>query len=277
MESVRELWEKTGMKTNGRKLLIESEDEANNEIIKASNQGHFNNGYESDGSEVSVPRMKGIRKLPKTGHRNSGSQSSTTSYDSVPRSRPRLVRNISDDSVDMKWEVHGTARMNGLDVVDLDTVQLENDSDNSAKHVRFSGGTRYNPGNYTFQSDHLANSLSSRLVSRIGEGELNRGKHSHGMWEKYYGSTDTNHMEAGLGHSRMIRNCDQRKSTSTLSSDLTMDQVKSGLLRRKEKKRKKLRCFCKMFCFLLLLSSFLLVIVAVSIFLTKGKHYFGAL
>jgi len=277
VEAVRELWERTGMKTNGRKLLIESEDEATNEIPKSSNPGHYNKGYESDGSEVSVPRMKGIRKLPETGHRNSGSQSSTTSYDSVPRSRPRLVRNTSDDSGDMKWEVHGIARMNGLDVVDLDNVRLENDSDTSAKHVRFSSRTRYTPANPTFQSDHLANSLSSRLVSRIGVGELDRGTQSHGMWERYYGSTDPSRLEAGLGPSRMKRNCDQRKSSSTLSSDLTMDHIKSGLLRKKEKKRKKLRCFCKMFCFLLLLSSFLLVIVAVSIFLTKGKNYFGAL
>lgn len=277
VEAVRELWERTGMKTNGRKLLIESEDEGTNDIPKLSNPGHFNKGYESDGSEVSVPRMKGIRKLPETGHRNSGSQSSTTSYDSVPRSRPRLVRNISDDSGDMKWEVHGIARMNGLDVVDLDTIHMENDSDNSSKHVRFSSRTRYTPANSKFQSDHLTNSLSSRLVSRIGVGELDRGKQSHGMWERYYGSTDPSRMEAGLGPSRIQRNCDQRKSTSTLSSDLTMDHIKSGLLRKKEKKRKKLRCFCKMFCFLLLLSSFLLVIVAVSIFLTKGKNYFGAL
>lgn len=277
VEAVRELWEKTGMKTNGRKLLIESEDEAANDNMKAGNQGHYNDGYMSDGSEVSVPRMKGIRKLPETRHRNSGSQSSTSSYDSLPRSRPRLVRNISDDSGDSKWEVHGSATMNGLDVVDLDTVRLENDSDNSAKHVRFSSRTRYSPANSRFQSDHLANSLSSRLVSRVGAGELDRGKITHAMWERYYGATDPSIMESGLGPGRMKRNSDQRKSTSTLGSELIMDNARSGLLRKKEKKRKKLKCFCKMFCFLLLLSSFLLVIVAVSFFLTKGKNYFGAL
>ena len=47
---MRELWERTGMKTNGRKLLIESEDEE---------QGKTNAGYQSDGSEVSVPRVRG--------------------------------------------------------------------------------------------------------------------------------------------------------------------------------------------------------------------------
>ena len=47
---MRELWERTGMKTNGRKLLIESEDEE---------QGKTNAGYQSDGSEVSVLRVRG--------------------------------------------------------------------------------------------------------------------------------------------------------------------------------------------------------------------------
>merc|ERR1719220_1196230 len=73
-EAMRELWERTGMKTNGRKLLIESEDEE-------QMQGKTNAGYQSDGSEVSVPRVKGIRKLPalgpSLGHRKTGSQSST--------------------------------------------------------------------------------------------------------------------------------------------------------------------------------------------------------
>merc|ERR1719350_637923 len=86
-EAMRELWERTGMKTNGRKLLIESEDEE-------QLQGKTNAGYQSDGSEVSVPRVRGIRKLPalgpSLGHRKTGSQSSTTSYDSVvgPRGGP---------------------------------------------------------------------------------------------------------------------------------------------------------------------------------------------
>jgi len=245
VEAVRELWERTGMKTNGRKLLIESEEEAPNEILKPDNSGYYNRGYESDGSEVSVPRMKGMRKLPVTRHMNSGSHSSASSYDSIPRSRPRLVRNVD---IDKKWEVDGITRVNGLDTVDLDTVHLENDSDTSTKHVRFSSNT---PATH----------------SRIGVGELDRGR---GVWERYYGATVPHIMEAGLGPGKV-----RRKTTH--SSDLTMDHIKTGLLRRKEKKRKNLRCFCKMFCFLLLLTSFLLVIVTVSIFLTKGRNYFGAL
>merc|ERR1712088_469128 len=80
-EAMRELWERTGMKTNGRKLLIESEDD---------DHGKTNAGYQSDGSEVSVPRVKGIRKLPGPGHRKTGSQSSTTSYDSMAPREPGL-------------------------------------------------------------------------------------------------------------------------------------------------------------------------------------------
>merc|ERR1711963_869084 len=68
-EAMRELWERTGMKTNGRKLLIESEDEE-------QLQGKTNTGYQSDGTEVSVPRVRGIRKLPalgpSLGHRKTG-------------------------------------------------------------------------------------------------------------------------------------------------------------------------------------------------------------
>ena len=101
---------------------------------------------------------------------------------------------------------------------------------------------------------------------------MDRGR---GVWEKYYGTIDPGILERGLATDKIKMNFDQRKLCS--NSDLTMDHIKSGLLRRKEKKRKNLRCFCKMFCFMLLLASFLLVIVAVSIFLTKGKNYFGAL
>ena len=56
-----------------------------------------------------------------------------------------------------------------------------------------------------------------------------------------------------------------------------MERITSGLIRRKERKRKGLRCFCKTFCFLLLLTSFLLVIVAVSIFLSRDINYNGSL
>ena len=164
-----------------------------------------------------------------------------------------LVRNSSKESSE-SWEVRGVTRMNGLSVVDLDNVVMESDSD---KHVRFSPREGYSQFN--------------------NEERLGRTQSQLGVWERYYGATVPAILEAGLRPDKIRRNNNYRKSSGTLSSDLTMDYIKTGLLRRKEKKRKNLQCFCKMFCFLLLLTSFLLVIIAVSIFLTKGRNYFGAL
>ena len=258
-EAMRELWERTGMKTNGRKLLIESEDE---------DPGKTNAGYQSDGSEVSVPRVKGIRKLPAAGpgHRKTGSQSSTTSYDSVaaPRgARPKLIRSVSGESgQSVGWEVRGGHRLNGLPVVDLDSVQMEGDSDGSTKHVRFSAKTRYS---------QFHNEDNSPLAKGGRQAQTD-------MWDRYYGTLDPSQLEGGFGPARSARNCSQKKTLPPgISSDLVMERITTGLLRRKERKRRGLRCFCKTFCFLLLLTSFLLVIVAVSIFLSRGRNYFGSL
>ena len=49
------------------------------------------------------------------------------------------------------------------------------------------------------------------------------------------------------------------------------------MLRKNEMKKKKLKCFCQTVCVFLLLSTFLLVIVAVSILLTRGKNHFGSM
>ena len=263
-EAMRELWERTGMKTNGRKLLIESEDEE-------QLQGKTNAGYQSDGSEVSVPRVRGIRKLPalgpSLGHRKTGSQSSTTSYDSVVGvrgGRPKLVRSVSGESSgpSVGWEVRGGQRLNGLPVVDLDSVQMEGDSDGSTKHVRFSAKTRYSQFHNEDKSPHRKGGRQAQT----------------GMWDRYYGTLDPSQIEAGFGRARSARNCSQKKALpGGLSSDLVMERITTGLLRRKERKRRGLRCFCKTFCFLLLLTSFLLVIVAVSIFLSRGRNYFGSL
>merc|ERR1719278_676876 len=196
-EAMRELWERTGMKTNGRKLLIESEDEE-------QLQGKTNAGYQSDGSEVSVPRVRGIRKLPalgpSLGHRKTGSQSSTTSYDSVVGSRggrAKLVRSVSGESSgpSVGWEVRGGQRLNGLPVVDLDSVQMEGDSDGSTKHVRFSAKTRYS---------QFHNEDNSPLAKGGRQAQTE-------MWDRYYGTLDPSQLEAGFGPARSARNCNQKK------------------------------------------------------------------
>ena len=122
MEAVKDLWEKSGMKTNGRKLLIDSEDEGR----LNPGEGQHNLGYESDLSELSVPRLGplvGGRRV-----RRNGSQSSSTTLESGdgPNSKPRLVRSDTGGS----WELRGAAG----DSVDLDRVNLEDETD--SRHVR---------------------------------------------------------------------------------------------------------------------------------------------
>ena len=149
VEAVKDLWEKSGMKTNGRKLLLESEDEGGDE-------GRVNLGYESDLSEVSVPRPYGALR----GHRKSNSQSSTTTYDSVPG---------KDQGSRESWRLRG---------------DLETDS----RHVRFSSrGKEAREGQDKLVYDQVA---PTRWVAGP----------NNSIWERYYGSTavrDLHALESG--------------------------------------------------------------------------------
>ena len=58
-------------------------------------------------------------------------------------------------------------------------------------------------------------------------------------------------------------------------SSLTLGEWAKEELGRKERKRRLGVLFCKSTCFLLLVASFILLIVAVSVFLSKGKNHFG--
>ena len=58
-------------------------------------------------------------------------------------------------------------------------------------------------------------------------------------------------------------------------TSLTLGEWAKEELGRKERKRGTGIIFCKSLCFILLLASFILVIVAVSVFLSKGKSHFG--
>ena len=208
IESMRDLWEKTGMKTNGRKLLIESEDEIND--------GRVNLGYESENR------------------------------------KPRLVRSDTGGS----WELKGGGRRDGLDTVDLDRVSVEDESDSSAKHVRFSSRSKLN------DSERLVYEKMppTRWVSS-----------NSSVWERYYGSAGIRDLHtAELGGFK-------RSSGENFGSGFTLDQMSSNLLRKNEQKKKRLKCFCNAFCVFLLLSTFLLVIVAVSVLLTRGKNHFGSM
>ena len=59
--------------------------------------------------------------------------------------------------------------------------------------------------------------------------------------------------------------------------NFTLDKDQEGYLKREERKRSCAVLFCKYICFLLLLSSFLLVIVLFSVFISQGKRMFGPL
>ena len=281
VDAMRELWSRTGMKTNGRKLLIEEAAARPTATTAAAG----NAGYESDGeSEVSPAPARPGRRLARPGHRKTNSQSSSGSSEAAPYTRTRYhhcineiiylfihsfiyiffrpARLVRRGGAERGWQVEGgVVRASGLPVVDLDTVTVEQEGGgseaSSGKQVRFHTRYQARPG----------------YSPAPGPAPSHAPSH-HVLWDRYYGAVDpVLQVEAGLGRGRAKLST----STATLLSDLTMDQFKSSLLARKQRRRKRIRCCCKFSCFILLLASFLLVIVTVTYLLTKGKNYFGAL
>ena len=61
----------------------------------------------------------------------------------------------------------------------------------------------------------------------------------------------------------------------SMGSSLTLGEWGKAELGRVERKRRAAVMACKSLCFLLLLASFILVIVAVSVFLSNGRNHFG--
>ena len=216
VEAVRELWSKTGMRTNGRKLLIEP---------SKSDNDFVNDAFESDdNSQVSVPRERVNRNFPKERQetRRQTSSSSSSSED-IARTRHKVLRAKQDAA--------------NADQIHVEKIEnMDRNIVNPSKHVRF------NHNNFT----HTALRNNARQDRNV-------------LWDKYYGATDPALLEAGL------------------ASNFTIDLARNRALKKTEKRRKNLHCCCKISCFLILLVSFLLVIITVTFFLTKGKKYFGAL
>jgi len=216
VEAVRELWSKTGMRTNGRKLLIEP---------SKSDNDFVNDAFESDdNSQVSVPRERVNRNFPKERQetRRQTSSSSSSSED-IARTRHKVLRAKQDAA--------------NADQIHVEKIEnMDRNIVNPSKHVRF------NHNNFT----HTALRNNAREDRNV-------------LWDKYYGATDPALLEAGL------------------ASNFTIDLTRNRALKKTEKRRKNLHCCCKISCFLILLVSFLLVIITVTFFLTKGKKYFGAL
>ena len=112
VEAVRELWSKTGMRTNGRKLLLGAMKE------------QVNGGYESDNSCVSVPRERRERKFPASTRRQASTSSSSSQEGAPARSRPRMTRKLE-------------RRVNDPDRIDRAENIIEEPSSAASKHVRF--------------------------------------------------------------------------------------------------------------------------------------------
>ena len=65
------------------------------------------------------------------------------------------------------------------------------------------------------------------------------------------------------------------RARERMGSSLTLGEWGKAQLGREERKRRAAVVVCKSLCFLLLLTTFILVIVAVSVFLSKGRNHFG--
>ena len=227
VEAVRELWSKTGMRTNGRKLLLEA---SSSEAEAGASHERVNPGYESDNSEVWAPRWGAvITPGPGARTRRQESTSSSGSAGSVTRGKNHKAQKYNKRS-----------RRPDTNSVTFDAIQVDT-VDNVPKE----------PTKVRFNNYHKYNTERRGIMQ-----EKNM------LWDRYYGTANPGLIDGGA---------------NTMASNFTLDLEKNKYLRKQEKRRKNLRCCCKISCFLILLISFLLVIITVTFFLTKGKKYFGAL
>ena len=88
-----------------------------------------------------------------------------------------------------------------------------------------------------------------------------------------YSSLQTSSAYTNLTYSRPLP--PPPRARERLGSSLTLGEWGKAELGREERKRRAAVVVCKSLCFLLLLTTFILVIVAVSVFLSKGRNHFG--
>merc|ERR1712115_136267 len=67
----------------------------------------------------------------------------------------------------------------------------------------------------------------------------------------------------------------RRMGAQSWASSLTLGEARKEELCLQEKKRRSAMMLCKSLCLVLLLATFVLVIVAVSVFLSNGRNHFG--
>ena len=260
-QKMRSLWEQTGMKTNGRKLLLDSEED--DEDVE-SGGGHANAAFESndddeddddDSSLVSLPQKPYHRYGRRRRHHSGSSSTMTaTSYDSERSSQTRRPSKAST-----------TAKRQPM--TDTDAGQT--------KQVRFIRG-----GDEIRRSGTNSNRLLyDKVPPTVWVG-------SRKIYESYYGTTALGGVGGfknpaavvgggGGSYPRLLSSASPNGSLA--GSGFTLVDGGGILLKRRQQRRRRVKTCCKALCLFLLLATFLLVIVAVSIFLTKGKNHFGSM
>ncbi len=282
-QRMRRLWEQSGMKTNGRKLLLETDDEEDEA------RGHENGGFVSDEDEgndddssqvsSSLPpglamkkqRLRSCRKLSQRS--SSSTVVTTTSYDSIQSA----VGPAAGSSARMRQYQAPAPGLHRHRLTEMDTADLAGHT----KQVRFirsaddeASSTRDDNG-----------SRSNRLVYDKVAPTVWVG--SRKIYESYYGTVaagvggfkNSGLNGAGPHGSSYPRLLSSPSAGSLAGSGFTLldGGLRGSLLKRRERRRRRLKTCCKALCLFLLLATFLLVIVAVSIFLTKGKNHFGSM
>jgi hypothetical protein len=285
---MRRLWEQSGMKTNGRKLLLETDDEDGDEA-----RGHENGGFVSDEDEgndddssqvsSSLPpglatkkqRLQSCRKLSQRS--SSSTIVTTTSYDSIQSAAGPAAAGSSARMRQYQAPApghHHRHRLTEMDTADLaghtKQVRFIRSADDEASSTRDDNGGRSNQLVY------------DKVAPTVWVG-------SRKIYESYYGTTA---LAAGVGGFKNIglngatphgssypRLLSSPSAGSLAGSGFTLldGGLRGSLLKRRERRRRRLKTCCKALCLFLLLATFLLVIVAVSIFLTKGKNHFGSM
>lgn len=205
VEAVRELWSKTGMRTNGRKLLLGAPVRDTEAPGTRWGQEEVNAGYESDNSQVSVPRERLRRNFPQVPTRRQTSSSSSSSVEEGgERTRPsKILRKV-------ERKVKDPDRIESVDG-GREEMREEMREDNSGKHVRF-----HHP-RYLREPRQ-----QPRPVNNL-------------LWDKYYGAT-----EAGL---RMINSSNTLGSDFTMDQARNKNLMMVDKRRRKMKCCCKISCF----------------------------------
>jgi hypothetical protein len=273
-QKMRHLWEQSGMKTNGRKLLLDSEDDEyrggqDNLAFDSDEEDDDddNDDDDDDSSLVSLPQVAHKQYPTRYGRRrrHSGSSSTmtVTSYESE-RSQVRAGRlRAAKTSTSAKQQL-----------TDTDTADMASQT----KQVRFIRESHRSGGN------NNNNNNNNRLLYDKVNPTVWVG--SRKIYESYYGTTALSGVggfksaggaASGGSYPQLLSHGSRAGSLTGSGFTLVEGDRRGSQLKRRERRRRRMKTCCKAMCLFLLLATFLLVIVAVSIFLTKGKNHFGSM